>query len=189
MLKYASLLVALLLVGCANTPNLPPTETIVAIKPIDSGIIASSEKHSYRFFREGMPQEYQRYNTFYQRFHQQASGVRVNFAVKDHEVTAEYMVVIDKRNVDANQQTILRNEYKATTLDNDHLGVMFKANGFWSSSYAEELAATYRLEQPIVVSINDKTQSLTTAGSIALIPLLPLFPLFMMYGCATGPCV
>ena len=81
MLKYASLLVALLLVGCANTPNLPPTETIVAIKPIDSGIIASSEKHSYRFFREGMPQEYQRYNTFYQRFHQQASGVRVNQSV------------------------------------------------------------------------------------------------------------
>ena len=185
-IKYLLLLAAVTLTGCANTPNLPPTETIVAIKPIDSGIIASSEKHSYRFFREGMPQEYQRYNTFYQRFHQQASGVRVNFAVKDHEVTAEYLVVIDKRNVDASQQTILRNEYKATTIDSDHLGVMFKANGFWSDAYSEELAAPYRLEQPIVVSINDKTQTLTTAGSIALIPL---FPLFMIYGCATGPCV
>lgn len=189
MLKYLSLLAVLLLAGCANTPNLPPTDTIVAIKPITSGIIASSEKYSYRFGRAGTPQEYQRYKTFYDRFHQQASGVRVNFVAKDHELTAEYLVVIDKRKVDAGQQSVLVNEYKATPIDNEHLGVMFKANGFWSSSYAPELAAPYRLEQPIVVSISDKTQSLTTLGTVALIPLIPLFPLYMMYGCATGPCV
>lgn len=190
MLKYLSLLAVLLLAGCANTPNLPPTDTIVAIKPDDTGIIASSEKYSYRFGRAGMPQEYQRYKTFYDRFHQQASGVRVNFVAENHELTAEYLVVIDKRKVDAEQQTVLVNQYKAKPIDNDHLGVMFKASGFWVlSDESDDLSAPYRLEQPIVVSISDKTQSITTLGTIAMIPLIPLFPLYMMYGCATGPCI
>ena len=189
MKKYLSLLAAIMLVACTSAPNLPPTDTIVAVKPIESGIIASSAKYSYRFFREGMPQEYQRYKTFYERFHQQASGVRVNFIVKEHEVTAEYLVVIDKRKLDAGQLSVLVNEYKAAQIDNDRLGVLFKAAGFWSSSHTPELASPYQLERPVVVSINDKTETLSTLGTIALIPLVPLFPLFMMYGCATGPCV
>ncbi|PJR64749.1 hypothetical protein [Raoultella sp. T31] len=189
MMKYLSLLVAVILSGCASAPNLPPTDTIVAVKPIESGIIASSAKYSYRFFRNGVPQEYQRYKTFYDRFHQQASGVRVNFVVEQHEVAAEYLVVMDKRKLDAGQLTLLTNEYQAVQMDNDRLGVLFKATGFWSASHAPELAAPYQLEHPVVVSINDKTQTLSTAGTIALIPLAPLFPLVMMYGCATGPCI
>jgi len=189
MLKYLSLLAVMILAGCTSAPNLPPTDTIVAVKPIESGIIASSAKYSYRFFRKGVPQEYQRYKTFYERFHQQASGVRVNFVVEQHEVTAEYLVVIDKRKLDAEQHTLLVNQYKAVQIDNDRLGVLFKASGFWSSSYAPELAAPYQLERPVVVSINDKTETLSTIGTIGLIPLAPLFPLVMMYGCATGPCV
>lgn len=189
MLKYLSLLAVIMLTACTSAPNLPPTDTIVAVKPITSGIIASSEKYSYRFFRDGTPQEYQRYKTFYERFHQQASGVKVNFLVKEHEVTAEYLVVVDNRKLDAAQQATLLNEYKATPIDNDRLGILFKAKGFWSSSYAPELAAPYRLDRPVVVAINDKTQTLSTVGTVALIPLLPLFPLYMMYGCATGPCV
>ncbi|MGV7093419.1 hypothetical protein [Siccibacter turicensis] len=189
MLKYLSLLAGMVLVGCTSAPNLPPTDTIVAIKPIDSGIIASSAKYSYRFFRNGVPQEYQRYKTFYDRFHQQAAGVRVNFAVENHEVTAEYLVVMDKRKLDAGQQETLVKQYNATPIDADRLGVVFKASGFWSSSYAPELAAPYRLEQPVVVAINDKTQTVSTLGAIALLPLVPLFPLYMMYGCAKGPCI
>lgn len=189
MRKYLALLGMIILAGCTSAPNLPPTETIIAVKPIESGIIASSAKHSYRFFRSGVPQEYQRYKTFYERFHQQASGVRVNFVVEQHEVTAEYLVVIDKRKLDPRQHTELVNEYQALQIDNDRLGVLFKAAGFWSSSDASEMAAPYRLEQPVVVSINDKTQTLSTVGTVALIPLVPLFPLYMMYGCATGPCI
>jgi len=189
MWKYLSLLAVMMLTACESAPNLPPTDTIVAIKPIESGIIASSDKYSYRFFREGVPQEYQRYKTFYERFHEQASGVRVNFAVKEHDVTADYLVVIDKHKLDAAQHSALINEYKAVPIDNDRLGVMFKATGFWSSSYAPELAAPYKLERPVVVSINDQTQTVSTLGAIALIPLVPLFPLLMMYGCATGPCI
>jgi len=68
MLKYLSLLAVMILAGCTSAPNLPSTDTIVAVKPIESGIIASSAKYSYRFFRKGMPQEYQRYKTFYERF-------------------------------------------------------------------------------------------------------------------------
>ncbi|WP_443112767.1 hypothetical protein [Erwinia sp. SLM-02] len=179
----------MLITACTSKPNLPPTDTIVAVKPIASGIIASSEKYSYRFFRDGTPQEYQRYKTFYERFHQQASGVKVSFLVKEHEVTAEYLVVVDKRKLDAGQHAVLVNEYKAAPIDNDNLGILFKAQGFWSSSHAPELAAPYRLDRPVVVSVNDKTQTISTLGTIALIPLLPLFPLVMMYGCATGPCV
>ena len=189
MMKYLSLLVVMILAGCTSAPNLPPTDTIVAVKPIESGIIASSAKYSYRFFRSGVPQEYQRYKTFYERFHQQASGVRVNFVVEQHEVMAEYLVVIDKRKLNAGQQAVLKNEYQAVQIDNDRLGVLFKAAGFWSSSHASELAVPYQLEHPVVVSINDKTKTLSTLGTVALIPLVPLFPLFMMYGCATGPCV
>ncbi|BBQ85143.1 MULTISPECIES: hypothetical protein [Enterobacteriaceae] len=188
MIKYL-LLVVVMLVGCTSAPNLPPTDTIVAVKPVDSGIIASSAKYSYRFFRTGFPQEYQRYKTFYERFHQQASGVRVNFVVDQHEVTAEYVVVVDKRKLDAGQHAELVNQYHAVQIDNDRLGILFKATGFWSSSYAPELAAEYRLEQPVVVSINDKTKTLSSLGEIAMIPLVPLFPLYMMYGCATGPCI
>ncbi|HDU3743706.1 TPA: hypothetical protein QIZ47_002880, partial [Klebsiella pneumoniae subsp. pneumoniae] len=90
MMKYVlSLVVVAILAGCTSTPNLPPRDTIVAMKPTKSGIVASSAKYSYRFVRDGVPQEYQRYKTFYERFHQQASGVRVNFVVVQHEVTAE----------------------------------------------------------------------------------------------------
>lgn len=189
MMKYLSLLAVVMLVGCTSAPNLPPTDTIVAVKPTDSGIIASSAKYGYRFNRNGVPQEYQRYKTFYERFHQQAAGVRVSFEVEQHEVAAEYLVVMDKRKLDAGQLTQLRNEYHAVQIDNDHLGVSFKAAGFWSSSYPPDLAAAYQLEHPIVVSINDKTKTISELGQVAMIPLVPLFPLYMMYGCATGPCI
>lgn len=189
MTRYLSLLLVIILSGCTSAPNLPPVDTIVAVKPIESGIIASSAKYSYRFFRSGVPQEYQRYKTFFERFHQQASGVRVNFVVEQHEVTAEYLVVIDKRKLDAGQHAVLVNEYQAVPIDNERIGVLFKATGFWTSSYAPELATPYQLEHPVVVSINDKTRTLSTAGAVALIPLVPLFPLYMMYGCATGPCI
>ncbi len=81
------------------------------MKPTESGIVASSAKYSYRFVRDGVPQEYQRYKTFYERFHQQASGVRVNFVVVQHEVTAEYLVVMDQRKLDAGQHSELVNQY------------------------------------------------------------------------------
>ncbi|PLN70670.1 hypothetical protein CWN73_28355, partial [Klebsiella quasipneumoniae] len=92
MVKYIlSLVVVAMLAGCTSAPNLPPRDTIVAMKPTESGIVASSAKYSYRFVRDGVPEEYQRYKTFYERFHEQASGVRVNFVVEQHEVTAEYL--------------------------------------------------------------------------------------------------
>jgi hypothetical protein len=188
-MKYVVLLATVVIASCTSAPNLPPTDTIIAIKPIESGIIASSQKYSYRFFRNGVPQEYQRYKAFYERFNQQASGLRVSFMVENHDVTAEYLVVMDKRKLDAVQQAELVNQYKATLINNDRLGVVFRATGFWSSSYEPELAAPYKLERPVVVSIIDKTQTVSTLGTIALLPLVPLFPLYMMYGCATGPCI
>ncbi|MHC3478120.1 hypothetical protein ACYFX7_02525, partial [Klebsiella pasteurii] len=99
------------------------------------------------------------------------------------------LVVLDKRRLDASQQTLLTNQYKAKALDNEHLGVLFKATGFWSTVDPNELDDAYRLASPVVVSINDTTQTISPLGEIALIPLVPLFPLVMMYGCATGPCV
>lgn len=186
MLKYLLALTITVLTGCTSAPNLPPTDTIINVKPTESGITANSNKYSYRFFRNGVPQEYQRYNAFYQRFNQVASGVRVNFVVKQHEVVAQYLVVIDKRRLDAAQQTLLTEQYQATALDSDHLGVLFKASGFWTNVEPGDLDESHRLATPIVVSINDKTQAMTTLGAIALVPI---FPLVMMYGCATGPCV
>ncbi|VEC56921.1 Uncharacterised protein [Klebsiella aerogenes] len=128
-------------------------------EPTESGIVASSAKYSYRFVRDGVPQEYQRYKTFYERFHQQASGVRVNFVVVQHEVTAEYLVVMDQRKLDAGQHSELVNQYHAVQIDNDRLGVLFKATGFWTASDASDLAAAYQLAHPVVVSINDKTKN------------------------------
>lgn len=191
MLKYllALALALAVLTGCTAAPNLPPTDTITKVKPISAGVIAVSNKYTYRFYRDGAPQEYQRYSSFYQRFNKVASGVRVNFAVEQHEVVAEYLVVLDKRKLDAAQQTILTREYKATALDSEHLGVLFKASGYWTAGDPNELEESWRLSSPVVVSINDRTQTLSTLGTIALIPLAPLFPLVMMYGCATGPCV
>lgn len=189
MLKYLLMLAMMVLAGCTSAPNLPSTDTIIKVKPIESGIIANSNKYSYRFFRKGVPQEYQRYNTFYERFNKVASGVRGNFVVKQHEVVAEYLVVLDKRRLDASQLSLLTSQYHATALDNDHLGVLFKATGFWSTVDPNELDDAYRLARPVVVSINDKTQTISPLGEIALIPLVPLFPLVMMYGCAMGPCV
>ena len=43
-----------------------------------------------------------------------------------------------------------------------------------------------QLAHPVVVSINDKTKTISSLGAVAL---APLFPFYMMYGCATGPCV
>lgn len=68
----------------------------------------------------------------------------------------------------------------------DRLGVLFKATGFWTASDASDLAAAYQLAHPVVVSINDKTKTISSLGAVAL---APLFPFYMMYGCATGPCV
>ena len=101
MKDVLSLVVVAILAGCTSTPYLPPRDTIVAMKPTESGIVASSAKYSYRFVRDGVPQEYQCYKTFYERFHQQAFGVRVNFVVVQHEVTAEYLVVMDLRTLSA----------------------------------------------------------------------------------------
>lgn len=50
----------------------------------------------------------------------------------------------------------------------------------------DDIEDTYRLPEPIVVSINDKTQTLNSVGMVALVPI---FPLVMMYGCAVGPCL
>ncbi len=45
MIKYVlSLVVVAILAGCTSTPNLPPRDTIVAMKPTESGIVASSAK-------------------------------------------------------------------------------------------------------------------------------------------------
>lgn len=56
MMKYVlSLVVVAILAGCTSTPNLPPRDTIVAMKPTESGIVASSAKYSYRFVRDGVP--------------------------------------------------------------------------------------------------------------------------------------
>ncbi|HHG8771525.1 TPA: hypothetical protein ACPYU1_000841 [Raoultella planticola] len=189
MLKSLLALAVIVLSGCTHAPNLPSTDTIIKVKPIESGIIANSDKYTYRFFRRGVTQEYQRYKTFYQQFHQIASGVRVNFEVKQHEVTAGYLVVLDKRKLSTQQQSILTRQYQATPLGNEQIGVLFKATGFWSTVTPTELDDAYRLSRPIVVSINDKTQTISDLGAIALIPLVPLFPLYMMYGCAVGPCV
>ncbi len=70
MMKYVLSLVVVvaILAGCTSTPNLPPRDTIVAMKPTESGIVASSAKYSYRFVRDGVPQEYQRYKTFMNAF-------------------------------------------------------------------------------------------------------------------------
>lgn len=55
MMKYVlSLVVVAILAGCTSTPNLPPRDTIVAMKPTESGIVASSAKYSYRFVRDGV---------------------------------------------------------------------------------------------------------------------------------------
>ena len=78
------------------------------------------------------------------------------------------------------------NQYHAVQIDNDRLGVLFKATGFWTASDASDLAAAYQLAHPVVVSINDKTKTISSLGAVAL---APLFPFYMMYGCATGPCV
>ncbi|VTN08792.1 Uncharacterised protein [Raoultella terrigena] len=91
--------------------------------------------------------------------------MRVNFAVEQHEVVAEYLVVLDKRKLDAAQQTILTREYKATALDSEHLGVLFKASGYWTAGDPNELEESWRLSSPVVVSINDRTQTLSTLGN------------------------
>ena len=106
-------------------------------------------------------------------------GVRVNFVVEQHEVTAEYLVVMDQRKLDAGQHSELVNQYHAVQIDNDRLGVLFKATGFWTASDASDLAAAYQLAHPVVVSINDKTKTISSLGAVAM---APLFPFYMMYG-------
>lgn len=180
------ILMVSILAGCSAAPNLPVTDTIIKVQSTESGLIANSEKYSYRFSRTGMPQEYQRYNQFYDQYHQAVPGVRVNFQVENHEVVAEYWVILNKSQLTAAQQSILSSEYRAQSLNKDQLRVLFKASGFWTKARPEDIDDSYRLTQPIVVSINDKTQTLNAVGMVALIPI---FPLVMMYGCAVGPCV
>lgn len=75
--------------------------------------------------------------------------MRVNFVVEQHEVTAEYLVVMDQRKLDAGQHSELVNQYHAVQIDNDRLGVLFKATGFWTASDASDLAAAYQLAHPL----------------------------------------
>lgn len=175
-----------MLVGCSAAPNLPTTDTIIEVKPTVLGLIANSEKYSYRFYHNGTTQEYRRYNQFYDLYHQAVPGVRVNFMVKNNEVMAEYWVIVDNSKLTASQQAILTNEYKAEPWDNDKQRVLFKARGFWVPAKSADIDEDYRLPNPIVVSINDKTQTLNSVGMVALVPI---FPLVMMYGCAVGPCL
>lgn len=93
--------------------------------------------------------------------------MRVNFVVEQHEVTAEYLVVMDQRKLDAGQHSELVNQYHAVQIDNDRLGVLFKATGFWTASDASDLAAAYQLAHPVVVSINDKTKTISSLGAVA----------------------
>ena len=93
---------------------------------------------------------------------------------------------MDQRKLDAGQHSELVNQYHAVQIDNDRLGVLFKATGFWTASDASDLAAAYQLAHPVVVSINDKNK---TISSLVAVALAQLFPFYMMYGCATGPCV
>ena len=176
----------LILAGCSAAPNLPATDTIIKVQPTESGLVANSEKYSYRFSRSGTPEEYQRYNQFYDQYHQAVPGVRVNFQVKNNEVEAEYWVILNKSQLTAAQQSILTSEFKAEPVNKDQLRVLFKASGFWLPAKSADIDDSYRLAQPIVVSINDKTQTLNAVGMVALVPI---FPLVMMYGCAVGPCL
>jgi len=175
-----------ILAGCSAAPNLPATDTIIKVKPTELGLVANSEKYSYRFYRTGTPQEYQRYQQFYDRYHQAVPGVRVNFQVNNNEVVAEYWVILNKSQLTAAQQSILIDEYKAQPMNHDQLRVLFKASGFWLPAKPTDIDESYRLAQPVVVSVNDKTQTLNSVGMVALVPI---FPLVMMYGCAVGPCL
>jgi hypothetical protein len=154
------------------------------MKPTESGIVASSAKYSYRFVRDGVPQEYQRYKTFYERFHQQASGVRINFVVEQHEVTAEYLVVMDQRKLDAGQHSELVNQYHAVQIDNDRLGVLFKATGFLDCIGRVRSGRRLPVSAPLWYQSMIRPKRLARAVAMA-----PLFPFYMMYGCAIGPCV
>lgn len=186
MQKLLLALMAWILVGCSAAPKLPPTDTISKVKPTEIGLIASSEKYSYHFYHHGAKQEHLRYKQFYDQYHQASPGVRVNFVVKNNEVVAEYGVVLDKRKLTDAEQTFLVNQYQAKPWGKDQLQVLFKAKGFWRPARANDIDESYRLPQPIVVSINDKTQEINSVGMIALVPI---FPLVMMYGCAVGPCL
>lgn len=174
--KYVWLLAVMMLTGCINSPELPTTDTIVAIKVIENGLIASSAKYSYRFDRT--PEENKRYNTFYKLFHQVISGVKVNFDVERHNVVATYLVIFDKHKLSSQQYAVLVNEYRARQVDHDHLGVWFYAKGRWSLRWSlfqnHDLDANEQLERPVVVSINERLY-LSLLGEIALIPLLPIF--------------
>lgn len=175
-----------ILAGCSAAPNLPATDTIIKIKPTELGLIANSEKYSYRFYRQGTTLEYQRYQRFYDQYQQASPGVRVNFLVNNNEVVAEYWVILNKNQLTAAQQSTLTSEYKAQPWNHDQLRVLFKTTGFWLPAKPADINETYRLPQPVVVSVNDKTQTLNAVGMVALVPI---FPLVMMYGCAVGPCL
>jgi len=179
-------IVVWILAGCSAAPNLPATDTIIKVKPTELGLIANSEKYSYRFYHKGTPQEYQRYQRFYDQYHQASPGVRVNFRVNNNEVVAEYWVILNKNQLTAAQQSILTDEYKAQPWNHDQLRVLFKTTGFWLPAKSADIEESWRLPSPIVVSINDKTQTLNSVGMVALVPI---FPLVMMYGCAVGPCL
>jgi len=186
MRQLLLVVMAWILVGCSAAPNLPSTDTIIEVKPTTLGLIANSEKYSYRFYHQGTTPEYQRYNQFYDQYHRAVPGVRVNFLVNNNEVVAEYWVIVDKSKLTAAQQSILIQEYKAQPWEGDKLRVLFKTTGFWLPAKPDDIDESYRLPNPIVVSINDKTQTLNAVGMVALVPI---FPLVMMYGCAVGPCL
>lgn len=154
-----------MLLSCVRAPNLPSTDTIVAIEPIKSGFIASSTKYCYVFTSDNTLQEYLRYKKFYEKFHLIALGASINFAVDEHAVTAEYIVLIDNSKLNNEQYSVLINEYKSIQVDKDHLGVLFKAKGGWRDLRPEDHSSQYRLERPFVVSINDKTVKITELGA------------------------
>lgn len=181
---------SLILSGCMMpAPNLPPVDTITKIKPLESGVMAESDRYTYYFQRNGARQEYQRYNTFYPRFSKIAAGVKVLFTVDQHDVEALYTVIFDKKNLNSQQQAILLNEYKAKTVENNQLGVEFKATGEWVIYPTPKLDDTYRLSTPITVTINDTSQKVSPLGEVMIIPLFPIMMLAMMFGCATSQCV
>lgn len=169
--KYVWLLPIIILTGCVNAPQLPKIDTIVSVKFIENGFIANSLKYSYKFSRT--PEENKEYRTFYKRFKQVVSGMKINFNVERDNVEATYLVIFDKHRLSSQQYAVLVNEYRARQVDSDHLGIWFYAKGKWSLSQTDYLEASEQLERPVPVSINE-TLYLSTLGEIALIPLMPI---------------
>lgn len=187
MRKVILLFLVALLSGCETKILMPDHDTIEALQVGDSYIAAGSEKYAYIFTREKTGDVYRNYQAFYEEFGDKSPGVAVNFVVKDKKVTAEYVAFVDATKLSAGQQEKLRDQYHATTVEpNKKLAVLFKATGYIVPRSQRPFDKQYDLQEPIRVSINEKTEQVYSWTAPLIIPI---FPLYMMYGCAVGPCV